>query len=359
MKSGLRPLVLIGAGHAHVVALRRWLQTGYRPPQGSVLITPDRYGWYSGMMPGLIAGRYRLDQCRIDMVELCQRCGIGLIHDRVHAIEAEEQRVTLGNGNEERGEWLSLNIGSVPPSPDLSAATFEVLPAKPFPMLVEAWQRWRAEGAPSSIAVLGGGAAAFELALALQASLPGTSLRIISGSDLLNGHHPRVQRKASVLLREYGVDLTEHQHVTGVRGEELFADDTSLGATGALVVATGAGAYAWPCESGLACDGRFVRIDATLRSISHRHIFASGDCAALPGTPHAGVYAVRQGRILADNLRAALLGGPMKLYHPQPRALALLSSGDGRALLSYGRLTAHNRLLGRWKDHLDTGFIEG
>ncbi|WP_157718109.1 FAD-dependent oxidoreductase [Halopseudomonas xinjiangensis] len=324
-----------------------------------MLITPDRYGWYSGMMPGLIAGRYRLDQCRIDMIELCERCGIDLIQDRVRGLDADNQQITLESGRHEQGRWLSLNVGSAPPSPDINAASIEVLPAKPFPILVEAWRRWRAEGAPPSVAVLGGGAAAFELAMALQASLPGTSVRLISGSELLHGHHPRVQRKARGLLREYRIDLTENRHVTRVQGKALYEDDTSLGVTDASVVATGAGAYAWPCKSGLACEEGFISIDATLRSISHRNLFASGDCAALPATPHAGVYAVRQGEILADNLRAALLRGSMKLYHPQPRALALLATGDGRALLSYGPLTAHNRLLGRWKDHLDTRFIEG
>ena len=45
----------------------------------------------------------------------------------------------------------------------------------------------------------------------------------------------------------------------------------------------------------------------------HENIFAVGDCATLadyPQTPKAGVYAVRQGPVLRDNLEALLEGRP-------------------------------------------------
>ena len=357
MSFEVRPLVLVGAGHAHVVTLRKWLRAGYRPPQGSVLVSNDRYAWYSGMMPGLLAGRYRIDQCRIDLTELCQRCGVELLLDEACELRADDRLLRLTSGDRLRAGCLSLNVGSTPPLPDLTGANIEALPAKPFSLLVGAWQRWRDGHAPASITVAGGGAAAFELAMCLDASLPETRLRLITGAGLLDSYHDRVRVRARRLLDAAGIELTERQQVAHVRGNQIRSPHASLGVADALVVATGAGAYAWPCESGLLCDRGFVRVDATLRSVSHPSIFAAGDCAALPHTPHAGVYAVRQGEHLAHNLQATLAGGSMKLYHPQPRALALLSTGDGRALLSYGPLTGHNRFLGRWKDHLDRSFI--
>ena len=47
------PLIMVGAGHAHLVALRGWIAQGYQVPPGSLLISPEPYAWYSGMMPGL------------------------------------------------------------------------------------------------------------------------------------------------------------------------------------------------------------------------------------------------------------------------------------------------------------------
>ena len=352
------PLALLGGGHAHVVALREWQRQRYRAPAGSVLISPDRFAWYSGMMPGLLAGRYREEQCRIDLSPLCSACGIELMIDRAESLDADQCTLSLASGATLTAQVLSLNIGSAPPLPERVDPGIDVLPAKPFGLIVEAWQGWRRSESPKRVAVLGGGAAAFELAMALNSSLPKARVRIISGSEVLGGHHRAVQKRARSLLERYGLQLDEHRHITSVRAGELFADSTSLGHADALVVATGAGAYRWLGQTSLVCENGFVRIDATLRSISHRNIFASGDCASLPHTPHAGVYAVRQGGTLAANLRAALTGASLELYHPQPRALALLATGDGRALLSYGPLAAHGRLLGRWKDHLDTSFID-
>jgi NADH dehydrogenase FAD-containing subunit len=124
------------------------------------------------------------------------------------------------------------------------------------------------------------------------------------------------------------------------------------------IVASGASAQPWLQQSGLVCDEQgFVRIGATLQSNSHASIFAVGDCASLANTPHNGVYAVRQGPVLAHNLAALLQGRPLKSYQPQPRALALLACGDGSALASWAGITAEGRWLGRCKDYLDQSFM--
>jgi NADPH-dependent 2,4-dienoyl-CoA reductase/sulfur reductase-like enzyme len=50
---------------------------------------------------------------------------------------------------------------------------------------------------------------------------------------------------------------------------------------------------------------------ARVQVVEQPGVFAAGDCAALrefPETPKAGVYAVRQGPVLASNLRALLDG---------------------------------------------------
>ena len=75
-------------------------------------------------------------------------------------------------------------------------------------------------------------------------------------------------------------------------------------------------------------------------------IFAAGDCATIathPALPKAGVYAVREAPILAHNLRAAVRGGALRTFEPQPRFLSLLNTADGRAILSYGAFAWHSR----------------
>ena len=88
--------------------------------------------------------------------------------------------------------------------------------------------------------------------------------------------------------------------------------------------------------SGLETDeGGFVRIRPTLQCLGHDEVFAVGDCAAWtagPGLAKAGVYAVRQGPVLAHNLLARLRGERLAAYRPQRDFLSLLNLGDGRAI---------------------------
>ena len=92
----------------------------------------------------------------------------------------------------------------------------------------------------------------------------------------------------------------------------------------ACLLVTGAAASAWAGRSGLATDARgFIRVDRTLRSESHPHVFAAGDVAALPDPrPKSGVFAVRAGPALAASLRAVANGTAPAPWTPQRRTFA-------------------------------------
>ena len=73
------------------------------------------------------------------------------------------------------------------------------------------------------------------------------------------------------------------------------------------------------------------------------------------------MFAVRQARPLADNLRRAVRGEPLKDHVPQSRWLALISTGDRDAIASRGSLglvaPCLRPWLWRWKDHIDRQFM--
>ena len=77
---------------------------------------------------------------------------------------------------------------------------------------------------------------------------------------------------------------------------------------------------------------------------------------ALP-YPKSGVYAVRQGPVLAANLLAYAAGRALERYVPQPRSLALISAGDRYAVASRGIFAAQGRWVWRWKDRIDRAFM--
>ena len=96
-------------------------------------------------------------------------------------------------------------------------------------------------------------------------------------------------------------------------------------------------------------------IDESLRSPADPAVFAAGDIATMPAHPRdkAGVYAVRAGPPLADNLRRALAGRRLRRAVPQKRALALIGTGDGKAAASRGPFAAYGAALWRLKDWID------
>ena len=112
----------------------------------------------------------------------------------------------------------------------------------------------------------------------------------------------------------------------------------------------------WLADTGLPLDERgFLVVDESLRSPADPAVFAAGDIATMPSHPRekAGVYAVRAGPPLADNLRRALAGRPLRRAVPQKRALALIGTGDGKAVASRGPFAAHGRSLWLLKDWID------
>jgi NADH dehydrogenase FAD-containing subunit len=175
------------------------------------------------------------------------------------------------------------------------------------------------------------------------------------GTELLPGLAAPARRAAERALARSGIALK-----LGTPG-----DASTLAGAGLVLWATGAQAHDWQRDAtrrgGLAAsDEGFIRVDAQLRSLSHARVFAVGDGAHWsPGAalPKAGVFAVRQGPVLLANLRAALTGAALQAYEPQRHFLALLATGDGRAIAARGPFGASGRWAWRWKDRIDRDFI--
>ena len=162
------------------------------------------------------------------------------------------------------------------------------------------------------------------------------------------------------LLGERGVRLLAGHRVVAVRAhgvDTVTADGERAAVDCDLAIAvTHAGAADWLGESGLDLDDAgFIRVRETLQSTGDPSVFAAGDIASFDARalPKSGVYAVRQGPVLAENLRRLAAGRPLRPYRPQPLTLALISSGDRNAVASWGRLAVEGRRVWRVKDWID------
>ncbi len=356
-------LVLVGGGHAHVHVLKRF---GMRPVPGVrvTLITRDLETPYSGMLPGYVAGVYGFLECHIDMVRLARFAGARLIHDEAVGLDRAARRVLCRNHPPFRYDVVSLDIGSTPRSDDVPGAAEHAVAVKPIDRFGRRWEALLARAAARPqlrLAVVGGGAGGVELALAAQHRLTeqlagSAEVTLVTREGLLPSHNRGARDLLARILEQRGIQLLTDAPVACVeQGRLNIADGRTVAFDEALWVTDASGAP-WLADTGLPLDERgFLLVDETLRSPADPAVFAAGDIATMPAHPRekAGVYAVRAGPPLADNLRRALAGRRLRRAVPQKRALALIGTGDGRAVASRGPIAAYGRALWLLKDWID------
>jgi selenide,water dikinase len=365
----VQDLVLVGGGHAHVHVLKRF---GMQPVPGVrlTLIARDVEAPYSGMLPGYVAGHYRFDECHIDLLRLARFAGARLIHDEAVGLDRARGEVLCRAHPPIRYDIVSLDIGVTPRRDAVPGAAEQTVPVKPIDRFAERWEKLLDRAkllGHLRLAVVGGGAAGVELALAAGHRLAGLlgeapEVMLATREILLPSHNPRVRAKFARILAERGIRVVTGNPVQRVEpGRLILADGNAIPFDEALWV-TEAAAAPWLAETGLALDGDgFVATDEYLRSPSDPAVFAAGDVAAMRGHPRdkSGVYAVRAGPKLAENLRRALAARPLRRAVPQRRALALIATGDGRAVASRGAFAAEGAGLWRLKQWIDRTWMRG
>ena len=367
-----RDLVLLGGGHTHIEVIRG---IGMRPEPGlrvSVL-SRDVMTPYSGMLPGLVAGHYRFSDCHIDLRALCAWANVRLIQTKAENLDPSTGTIYCQNRAPVRYDLLSINIGSSPALDSVDGAAATGVAVKPVARLIPHLERLIASlrRAPREIclAVVGGGAASIELALATRYRLRQSlgveanrvSIELLTLSDvLLPAHNIRVRQAFVRHLASQDVRVRYETRIIAANKSELTDSNGDKRKFDDIFWAIHAGAPGWLRGTGLALDDDgFVAVDSRLRSVSHDNVFAAGDIASLPpGLAKSGVYAVRQGPVLASNLRAAHRGSRLRRYRPQARFLSLLITGERHAVASRGRWFVQGRWVWHWKDWIDRRFMQ-
>jgi len=366
----MKRLLLIGGGHAHVEVLRQ-LGMHAAPGVDVTLVSPSAATPYSGMLPGYVAGHYGWGDFHIQLVAVAGLAYASFLQTAVTRLDLDARVAHCMDESTVAFDIVSIDVGS---TPDQSApGTREhTVPVKPVERFLVDWGRLIAgarAGQVRRIAVVGSGAGGIEILLAMQHRLrhelpPERPLPefILVGEppSVLPSHPWLVRRLFRRILAERAVELRLGRRVVGVTEGALECDDGSSIIADRVVWVVTASAAPWFAESGLACDDRgFIAVNDSLQSVSHPFVFGAGDCVSQVGrrVPKSGVYAVRQGPVLTENLRRALRGDPLTRYRPQRRALALISTGDQYAVASRGPFAAWGKWVWRWKDRIDRMFM--
>ncbi|MBQ0719231.1 MAG: selenide, water dikinase SelD [Gammaproteobacteria bacterium] len=373
-----KDLILIGGGHSHALVLKMWAMKPL-PGVRLTLISPQVLTPYSGMLPGLIAGHYGLEETHIDLPRLCRYANARFIQAAVTGIDPSTKEVLFADRTPLGFDLLSINSGI---SPDLripGAAEFATA-VKPIAAFYPRWQALkhylRSEdtgldtGAAYRIAIVGGGAAGVELILAMHYALSRDSeikrplqfCLIQQGEGLPENYPPRLQRKVAALCDTHQIEVIANTRIARVSANTLQGENNKNIPFNCLFWCTNASASPWLKATGLDLDKQgFISVNQYLQSTSHNFVFAAGDIAQQENfsRPRAGVFAVRQGPVLFNNLRKALLAQPLQRFRPQKTFLSLLACGDQYAMAC--KPGAMPSFSGKWvwrlKDRIDRRFM--
>lgn len=345
----MKRVLLVGAGHAHarlLAALALEPLHGTRMALVSPRLSPSGRQVYSAMLPGVIAGHYRLEEAEFDVAGLAARASVDYVPARIIGLDAAGKTATLDDGQQVHYDFASLNAGSTI-AQAVPGAAAHTLAVKPFERLVAQLRR------ASHIAIAGGGAAGVELAMALR--YRGAEVTVYSERA---GFAPALAKRVERAVRRRGVDFRPGMRIDAVEPGPVVVSGSSRQQFDLVLWASGPAPHPWLASSGLALDSSgFVRVDESLCSVSHPHIFAVGDCAGLDEAK-SGVHAVRHGAVLEQNFRHLVAGTPLIRYEPDPRALLLLSCGSRYAIASRGHWSAEGRWAWWWKHWIDRRWLK-
>uniref|UniRef100_A0A7S3PD46 FAD/NAD(P)-binding domain-containing protein n=1 Tax=Amphora coffeiformis TaxID=265554 RepID=A0A7S3PD46_9STRA len=242
------------------------------------------------------------------------------------------------------------------------------------------------------VVVVGAGVAGLELAMSIQGRWNHAfdpwkvHVTVVDAvchhEEILPSESPACRHKLGQLLEHKGIELRFECGVKEIRSDRLvFQTNTNALQFDYCIWATGAGAHnlAYRLQKrGLALDDHgWIQVNKCLQSTSHSFVFAAGDCASHPASPpKAGVFAVRSGPILIQNLTRYLLsrGPPVAImdgqdssttssldlveFVPQDDFLKLLACGDGKALGFRFGIPIHGKWVWEMKDTIDNTFMD-
>lgn len=373
-------IVLLGIGHTNAHIVRMW---GMHPIPDADLtcITDNPIATYSGMLPAVLAEQVPPEDMQIDLVRLCASVGARLVIGSVTSVDAAEQFVHVEGRPAIPFDALSIGIGSVPSMVDVTFEGSSLVKIKPMQTFLgrlaaaceAALKRKNSESDSSAsratkldVVVVGSGVAGVEISFCLAPFLKkkcsSFRIRMVTRSqEILPGATKGFRQRVLAKLKEREVPVSHSFNVASVTQSNVTSTEGEVVDADLVIWATGAVPPPLLEHVNLPKDDAgFLATDQTLRSTSGRPVFAVGDTGSIAteSLPKAGVYAVRQGPILWENVRRLMKEQSLLPYRPQQSFLKLLNTGDGNAIGERSGISFSGRWVMRLKEYIDSKFMK-
>jgi NADH dehydrogenase len=344
-------VVIAGGGFGGFHAARRL--EAVLPAQSAqvTLVTAENFLLYTPLLPGAAAGTLEPRHVVIPLREELERTEIRLGRVTGADLERSTLRMTSVDGRDETLAYDQLivalgSISRVPPIPGLAehGLGFKTL-AEAIALrnrailnleIAESLDDPEARRAFLTFVFVGAGYAGVEGIAELQdfvadvihryprCRLDGTRWLLLDAEErIMQEISPSLAEFATRELRSRGIEVQTGTRLNSVEVDRVTLSDGEVVPTHTLCWTAGVRPPSLVGELGLAIgDGRRLLVDETLRAEGHPNVWAIGDSAAVPDPaqhrrkpcPPTAQHAVRQGRLAADNVAAALGHGRVRKF---------------------------------------------
>ena len=374
---GRNTIVLLGAGHTNAHVLRMWKM---KPIENAQLVCVSNYpiATYSGMMPGVLAGQYDIPDMEIDLVRFCASAGVRLVLGNVTGIDRDQRELQFSDRPPLAYDFLSVGIGSRPTTNGVDVKDDSKLVAiKPMQTFLERLKTHLETITKSPtkprIAIVGGGIGSIEIAFCLDRRIKDTpeslglkagqqaEITLVTGSQRVGaGLVESTQNRVKTVFDSHGIQQQTGSRVKSIDGQKLQLADGSSHDFDLIIWATSAVAPELLSTFDLDVDDRgFLKTRPTLQTVADDNIFVVGDSGTMVDfdLPKAGVFAVRQGPVLWDNLQRSVWQRKLVSYQPQQSFLKLINTADGKTIAERGQRSFYGRWCWRLKNRIDQKFM--
>ena len=301
--------------------------------------------------------------------------GAEYVEKKVDHIKANDNKIHCEDGTVIPYDVLVINVGSRTRGAEKVIGVWEnSMTSRPIndllPKVNKKEKDMQEQGIIPDLVVCGAGAAGIEMAMAFKqrwSRVFGTPIKakILCESPEIMIHEKAASRKEILrALAQQDISIEVNCQIKEIKKDGVECADGRVFPCNSVFWATGAEPQQVILKSDLETSKGYFKVNDQLQSTSHPNVFAGGDCITMATyekehfPPKAGVYAVRAGPIIAQNVAHYLKKEPMVDYIPQKEFLSLLSCANEVAVGAKFGIAFTGRWVWKMKDWIDRSFMK-